>query len=169
MAAGPTYTPIATATTSGSSTTEVTFSSISGYTDLICVANVKPTANITAFQVRFNGDTSGNYSYVQYSGNGSSTATTTDTGQTYALASGALLNTTDPTVYIMYVNDYANTTTYKTLITRGNRPADTSLAAVSESASIWLSTSAITSFTLRAGGEVLVAGSTFTLYGLLGA
>ena len=169
MAAGPTYTPIATTTTTGSSTTEVTFSSISGYTDLICVANVKPTANITAFQVRFNGDSGGNYSYVQYSGNGSGTPTTTDTGQNYALASGALLNTTDPTVYIMYVNDYANTTTYKTLITRGNRAADTSLSAVSQSASIWLSTSAITSYTLRAGGEVLVAGSTFTLYGLLAA
>jgi len=169
MAAGSTYTPIATATTSGSSTTEVTFSSISGYTDLICIANIKPIANISALQVRFNSDTGSNYSYVQYSGNGSSTATTTDQNQNYALASGALLNTTDPTMYVMYVNDYANTTTYKTLITRGNRAADTSLAAVSQSAAVWRSTSSITSFTIRAGGEILVAGSTFTLYGLLGA
>ena len=168
MAAGSTYTPIATATTSGSSTTEVACSSISGYTDLICVANVKPTANIAVLQVRFNNDSGSNYSYVQYAGTGSGTATATDTSQVYALASSTLLNTTDPTIIIMYVNDYANTNTYKTLISRGNRAAD-NINAVTESASIWLSTSAITSYTIRASGEVLAAGSTFTLYGLLGA
>jgi len=169
MPAGSTYTPIATTTISGSSTTQVTFSSISGYTDLVCVANTAPLANIAVLQVRFNNDSGDNYSYVQYSGNGSSSATTTDTAQNYALASGTLLDTTNRTMHIMYVNDYANATTYKTLLTRGNRAANTSLAAVSESASIWLNTAAITSYTIRAGGEILPAGSTFTLYGLLGA
>jgi hypothetical protein len=169
MAAGSTYTPIATTTISGSSTTEVTFSSISGYTDLVCVANTGPLANISVLQVRFNNDSGNNYSYTQFSGNGSATAATVDQNQAYALASGTLLDTTNRTMHIMYVNDYANTTTYKTLITRGNRAADTSLAAVSESAVVWRSTSAITSYTIRAGGEILPAGSTFTLYGLLGA
>ena len=172
MAAGATYEPIATTTVSGSSTTSVAFSSISGsYTDLILVADMGAMPEITAIRFRFNDDTNSNYSYVQMSGNGSAAASTTDSNQSSGLVSGALSNTTDRSIFIMNIMNYSNTTTYKTTINRGNRGADT-LAAVSACVSTWRSTSAITKVTVSPnyGGTVVIpAGSTFTLYGITAA
>ena len=172
MAAGATYEPIATTTVSGSSTTLITFSSISGsYTDLILVADIGAMSEITAFRFRFNDDSGSNYSYVQMSGNGSAAASTKDNNQVSGLVSGALLNTTDRSIFIMNIMNYSNTTTYKTTINRGNRGAS-SEAAVSACASMWRSTSAITKVTVSPnyGGSVVIpAGSTFTLYGIAAA
>jgi hypothetical protein len=172
MAAGSTYTPIATSTVSGSSTYIITFSSISAsYTDLIIVGNLAPLSEIAALRFRFNSDSGSNYSYVQMSGNGSAAASTADSSQASGLISGTLLNTTDRTMFIMNVMNYSNTTTYKTTINRGSRAAD-SLAAVSVCASMWRSTSAINSISITPnfGSTVLIpAGSTFTLYGIAAA
>ena len=92
MAAGNTYTPIATTTVTGSVTEVITFSSISGnYTDLVLVANIGPMSAITAFRFRFNSDSEDNYSYRQMSGNGTSVASTADTAQASGLVSGSLM------------------------------------------------------------------------------
>ena len=73
MAAGITYTPIAT-TDVTSSVADVTFSSISGsYTDLVLIISPISTATSgvdIAFQ--FNSDTGSNYSLTGLYGNGSS-------------------------------------------------------------------------------------------------
>jgi len=62
--------------------------------------------------------------------------------------------------------NYANTTTYKTSLTRGNIATVATLATVG----MWRSTSAITSIKIeRDGSNLLAAGSTFTLYGIAAA
>lgn len=171
MAAGPTYEPLAT-TTLGSATSIVTFSTISGsYTDLVLIGNTGVMSETTAFRFRFNSDDGSNYSYLQMSGNGSSAASTKDTSQVSGLISGALADASNPNMFIMNIQNYSNTTTYKTTINRGSRGAG-SLASVSACVSLWRSTSAITSISLSAnfdGGVNFPTGSTFTLYGILAA
>ena len=66
MAAGSTYTPIAT-TTLGSAASSVTFSSISGsYTDLILITNPSSATTDQSIYVQFNADTGTNYSMSQH-------------------------------------------------------------------------------------------------------
>ena len=68
MAAGRTYTPIAT-TTLAANTQTITFSSISGsYTDLVLIINLKGNATNTTSGMRFNSDTASNYSATAISG-----------------------------------------------------------------------------------------------------
>jgi len=67
MAAGATYEPIATTTVSGSSTSTVTFSSISGtYTDLVIIGNLGSQTTNAFPYLQFNGDTGSNYSASMY-------------------------------------------------------------------------------------------------------
>jgi len=85
MAAGATYEPIATTTVSNSSTSTVTFSSISGtYTDLIIIGNLGSETTNAFPYLQFNGDTGSNYSYTQLygNGNGSSAATARSSNNT---------------------------------------------------------------------------------------
>jgi len=82
MAAGSTYTPIAT-TTLGSSATSYTFTSIpSTYTDLVIVAQIKGDTT-TYLNLRFNGDTGSNYSRTTLSGNGSTASSERRSNQTW--------------------------------------------------------------------------------------
>ena len=65
MAAGSTYTPLATSTL-GSAAASVTFSSISGsYTDLVLVISCAQSAAGGGLRFQFNSDTGGNYSTVE--------------------------------------------------------------------------------------------------------
>jgi hypothetical protein len=66
MAAGATYTPLAT-NTLGSATSSVTFNSLSGYTDLVLVFKTKLTTS-AAIKVQYNADTGNNYSYTRLYG-----------------------------------------------------------------------------------------------------
>lgn len=163
MAAGSTYTPIAT-NTLGSATSSVTFNSFSGYTDLILVtAGTASTSG--AGWLTFNGDspTSGsNYSNTSLYGNGA-------TAGSYRRTSQARIN--DSLFYgtqcnnIFHIMNYANTTTYKTVLLRANYPAGELNATVG----LWRSTSAITSLTLTHSGGNFSIGTTFTLYGIAAA
>ena len=164
MAAGNTYTPLAT-TTLGSATSSYTFSAISGsYTDLVLVATVQNSAN-TGDEVvfRVNGDTASNYSRVRIYGNGSAAGTS----KSSAVTKGALgiNSTTDFSVITAHFQNYSNTTTYKTVISRSASGGYTSMYA-----SLWRSTSAITSITvLPDSGANFTTGSTLTLYGIAAA
>jgi hypothetical protein len=55
MAAGSTYTPIAT-TTLGTAQSSVSFSSFSGYTDLVLVSSTKAATSDQNIAVRFSSD-----------------------------------------------------------------------------------------------------------------
>ncbi len=171
MAAGSTYTPIAT-TTLGSNQNDITFSSIpSTYTDLVIVFTGNSTNTGTSYngmRCRFNSDTGSNYSYTTVYGDGSSAGSFRESSITYFIP-GQLPQTsnTSPAVNIINIMNYANSTTYKTIVSRSNIANSTVEATVS----LWRSTSAINSVTLSRdfGTNQIKAGSTATLYGIAAA
>jgi hypothetical protein len=159
-----TYEPIAT-TTLGSAQSSYTFTSIpSTYTDLVIIANTKNTANNgDEIGIQFNSDTGTNYSRTRLYGTGSSAASDRATNTN----KGALQinSTTNFTPLIAHVQNYANSTTYKTVISRG-----TSSDYVSVYVSLWRNTAAITSITLLPdSGTTFTSGCSFTLYGIKAA
>ena len=167
MAAGSTYTPIATHTLS-SSAMEYTFSSIpQTYTDLVIVANIPGTTNTGAgLMVRFNGNTGTNYSAIYLYGNGSSAATHNATNDNRMLVGVPQGNQTVPITNIVNIMNYYNTTTFKSVVSRGNQVGST----VDANVGMWRSTAAITSITYGFYGTITMnSGTTLTLYGITAA
>jgi hypothetical protein len=163
MAAGSTYTPIAT-TTLGSNAASYTFNSIpSTYTDLIIVVYGTATGSGSNAYVQYNGDTGSNYSNIYVYGSGTSAISGTNTSQTQA--NFGYVNATYGTS-ICQIQNYANTTTYKTYLARWNN-TDVLVAA---SVSLWRSTAAITSILVGCGsGNSFITGTSITLYGIKAA
>jgi len=165
LPAGSTYSTIAT-TTLGSAQATVSFSSFSGYTDLVLVCNfgtAKGSGDGLLFRV--NSDSGSNYSLTRLSGNGSSASSDRASNAT-SLIAGAVDGTGTTTVAIYNVMNYSNTTTNKTVLMRNN----TSSIVTNATVGLWRSTSAITSIQLSAESATnLRAGSTFTLYGIAAA
>ena len=148
--------------TLGTATSTITFSSIpSTYTDLVIVFN-GTAASGTYAGLQFNGDTGSNYSYTQVHGNGASALSgrSFNTTELYTSSSNAV--TTTPSVMIVNIQNYANTTTNKTALIRNSHAAVEATAAVG----LWRSTSAITSVTVKTPGPNFAVGSTFSLYGI---
>ncbi len=161
-----TYTPIATNTLT-SATGSVTFSSISGtYTDLYIICSVFAAAGGTAIYVQYNGDTAINYSHTIIYGNGSSAFSERQSNNKYIRVGGRYgLSTTNSTICRINVMNYANTTTNKTLISRG----DLASSELESTVGLWRSTAAITSVSIVADGGTFATGSTFTIYGIKAA
>jgi len=158
MAAGSTYTPIATQTSDGSAST-ITFSSIpSTYTDLIFVVRSAGSGGSVDTTLRFNGDTNSNYSRVYMYGSGSSVVTAEVPNQTQI---GSGVNA------IHHFMNYSNSTTYKTVLGRYWEASSISLAMCI----LWRSTAAINSIaiSIAGSGQTFTNGSTFTLYGIAAA
>jgi hypothetical protein len=166
MAAGTTYEPLATNTLS-SATASVTFSTISGsYTDLVLICSIKGDASNGLIQVRFNGDTGNNYSYTRLYGSSSSAASdrssnvssmqledpSTAFDSQFIVARGQILN-------------YSNSTTYKTMLGRGDEVTNVTMAT----SNLWRNTAAVTSVTIFTPSNNFATGSTFTLYGIAAA
>lgn len=170
MAAGSTYTPIAT-TTLGSGVTSYTFSSIpSTYTDLILVSNASSTNASYGLRVRFNGDTGSNYSSTRMMGNGSSATSARESSVTGIIINGNGYGGSNDlsTISILQVMNYSNTTTYKTALLRESYAAGATTALVG----LWRATpAAITSLTIyNEGGAInITSGATLTLYGIAAA
>ena len=159
-----TYTPIATQTL-GSATASVTFSSISGtYTDLILVVAGQATGAQRNLLLQFNGDTASNYSATILYGDGSSAGSVRVTSQTSANVGG--IDSTSQSNTIAHIMNYSNSTTYKTILGRGNSSSNIVAAKVA----LWRSTSAITSIVaFLAASDTFTTGTTFTLYGVKSA
>ena len=160
-----TYTPIAT-TTLGSATNSVTFSSIpSTYTDLVLITNTQRDTSGSGpvgFSAQFNSDTGSSYSQTAVVGDGSSAYSGRDSNITAALI--ALAPDSQWGNSIVNVMNYANTTTYKTVLTRINTITNYTGAFVA----LWRNTAAINTITIS-GTVNIKAGSTFTLYGVKSA
>ena len=125
MADTLTYNIIAT-TTLGANAGSVTFSSIPGtYTDLVLVSNVATTSS-TNFGYYLNNDSANNYCVVNMYGNGSSTssANSTTEGALWANWSNYTSTTVGNSIYISNIQNYASTSMYKTVITRGDFGGD---------------------------------------------
>jgi hypothetical protein len=166
MAAGSTYTPIAT-TTLGSAVNSYTFTSISGsYTDLVLIVRGQFASGADYPVFQFNGDTSSNYSETNLKGNGSVASSGYATSRVFTSPSSFGAGTTEPFMFISNFNNYANTTTYKNVFSRWSNPAQETAATIG----LWRSTAAITSIKIYGlTGQTLAVGSNFTLYGILSA
>jgi hypothetical protein len=159
-----TYDKIAT-TTLGSTQSTITFSSITNtYTDLVIVLTVKASSAGDIY-LRLNGDTGTNYSYTYFSGSGSAVdsgrANTGDYG--LLLDAYGLPDNSNNHIAIVNLNNYSNTTTFKTSLSRSSNAALGTDAVIA----LWRSTSAINALTFRFNGaQTFSAGSTITLYGI---
>jgi hypothetical protein len=157
-----TYEPIATQTL-GSAAASVTFSSIpSTYTDLVLIISGTIVGSDGGNLVTFNGDTGSNYSFTQFYGTGSATASNRSSnassmqlGRQGSVQSNSIIN----------ILNYSNTTTNKTAIARGNNTGGIVVAQVG----LWRSTAAINSIAISNESGNFNTGSTFTLYGIKAA
>lgn len=171
MPAGTTYEPIQTYTLGGTQAT-VSFTSIpQTYTDLVIIINgafnfFNPQAS---GGMQLNSDTGTNYSYSAMSGNGSTGASFRASGNNWIYfgecsAAGEPFSTN-----IININNYSNTTTFKTVISRSALAHSRVMAQIN----LWRNTSAVTRVDLLAYGGTgvaqWIAGSTFTLYGIAAA
>ena len=165
MAALSSYTPISTQTLSSGSTS-VTFNSFTGYTDLVLVCNVYGTANYSGF-IRFNGDTGSNYSSTTLQGNGSTATSGRATSDTsiYIMTKGVGFDPSYLTTGIINIQNYSNSTTYKTVLSRSG-VVRASVGETTAFVGTWRNTAAITSFTIISDGGTYASGSTFSLYGI---
>lgn len=177
MAAGSTYTKIAT-TTLGSAAASYTFSSIpSTYTDLVLVMVAATTNTSSTFPyMRFNGDSNTNYSGTELYGNGTSAASARDTNRARGWIGFdvSISNTVGDSVSTVNLMNYSNSTTYKTWLSRSNRASSAlDYSGTDAIVGLWRNTSAITSIEIRnSRGDIdynFAAGSTFTLYGIAAA
>ena len=163
MAAGNTYTQIAS-TTLASAASTVTFSSIpSTYTDLVFVYGGTNSIN-GSLRFQVNGDTATNYSQTYVYGDGTSAISGRATSQTSGLTGSITAGTIAS--HIANFQNYSNTTTYKTVLARANDTQSIVVATVN----LWRSTAAINSIVaLLTGGGNFASGSTFNLYGISAA
>jgi hypothetical protein len=156
MAKTATYSLIQSQTTSGSSTTVITFSSIpQTFTDLVLVVNGAAVSGGPDLKYTFNSDTGSNYARIAFYGSGAAAFVARDINQT-GTNTGYL--GTSNTTNILNVPDYSNTTTYKNIVGRiggGNAYLGT-----------WRSTAAISSITLTTVSSSYASGCTFKLYGI---
>ena len=161
MAAGSTYTPIASYTVS-TAQASYTFSSISGsYTDLVLISNGSASTGSTA-TFQFNSDTGSNYSNTYVLGDGTSASSGRGANTTSAYSFYPL---NAQFTAITSIQNYSNTTTYKTLLTRHSGAGNYALANVG----LWRSTNAITSITVATLSGTFSVGFTFSLYGITAA
>ena len=118
-----TMTPIATQTLSASATS-ITFSNIpQTYTDLVVIMQFGQTIGDDV-KMRFNGDTGTNYSSTRLAGDGSiasSSRTTNETGIQPRTPSNP--NTSIISMWTENINNYSNSTTYKTSLGRYSYPS----------------------------------------------
>ena len=168
-----TYVALKTTTVSGSSTTSVVFdlTGITGYTDLVIIAGNAGASGAVQPAIQFNSDTSSgstNYSWTNVSGSGSSTTSVRNSSTPYVqIGYHDYWDTTNNYTGEWHIINYANSTTYKTVIGRGNNAGTGTGASVG----LWRNTAPITSITIKPayGASYILAGSTFTVYGIANA
>jgi hypothetical protein len=145
-----------------SAVSSYTFTSIPNtYTDLILIGSSKLSVSEDYIKLRFNGDTSTNYSDTVLMATTSGVDFFRVTNQTSNTVGYS--NNTAFSPLIVNIMNYSNTSTYKTCISRNS-----STTRVENTASLWRKTpEAINSVTILAGAGNLAADSTFTIYGIL--
>jgi hypothetical protein len=165
------YESIASATGTGSSGT-ITFSSIPNTYTHLQIRFMALTATSTDYiTINANSDTGSNYTWHILGGSGTvaSAAGQANASYTY-LDYNQPINTTNPSVGILDIHDYASTSKFKTgrcfTGCDKNGSGDVELNSF-----LWRSTSAISTLTFKLqGGSVNFATTTtFALYGIKGA
>ena len=160
-----TYTPIAT-TTLSSAQASVSFSSFSGYTDLILVCNFgSAKGSQDGLLFRVNSDSGTNYRYNRLTGS-STTATCDRNLSATSLIAGGIDGSSTTSIATYNIMNYSNTNAYKAILMRNGFSNTVTNASIGQ----WLSNSAIASIQLSTeSASNFRAGSTFTLYGITAA
>jgi hypothetical protein len=165
-----TYESIVT-TTVTSSTHPVTFSSIpSTYTDLIAVISPLADNGNYDLSIRFNSDSGANYSWtgINFNADNSANPYSSRGTSTTFIPTGTNIATVNPYPAIIHIQNYSNTTTHKTTLSRIARET----YAQALNVGMWRNTNAINSisFILTGGGSTnFKSGTTITLYGIKAA
>ena len=149
-----------------SSTGTVTFSSIpSTYTDLVIITNSKTVSGTAQTIFRLNGDTGSNYSLLR-TGTDSGVVSNNPNNVAFGqLSWWGYMGSTFGQVIVAFINNYANTSAYKTVLSR-NSNANYNTGVV---LTTWLSSAAINSITITPDASSFDIGSTFSLYGIKAA
>lgn len=164
-----TYDLIESKTVSGSSAASITFSNIpQTYTDLILFtmeSQSGQSGNARSSDLRFNGDTAGNYIATEVTGRSGATRST-DIGARggiyYCYYTYSGVNSFNHSARIDILS-YTNTNFHKTILVRAGNDAGEAGALVGT----WKSTAAINSIELKMENlSNFNIGSTFTLYGV---
>ena len=162
-----TYVPIAT-TTLASAAASYTFSSIpQTYTNLVLVMNAASVgSSYYNSSIQVNGDTGNNYSNTLLGNSGSSPYSFrySNYSLTYLDYAGSVTNNFSQNSTVNFMN-YSNTSVYKSYLIRTNSAGQELFAM----AGLWRNTAAITSISINIYSTNFASGSTFTLYGILGA
>jgi hypothetical protein len=162
-----TYEPIATATGTGSSNT-ISFTSIPAtYTDLVMVFDGTATSGGTAaLAFTINGVVTGTlYSYLRIQGNGTSASSLSSANNNDAPF--GFISSSNRSMSILNVMNYANTTTFKTTISR-TQTSDATDGRVASYVNTYRGTAAVNRLDILATQNFSTA-STFTLYGIKAA
>jgi hypothetical protein len=165
-----TYEPIAT-TTTGSAARSFNFTSIPAtYTDLVLVVNLT-TAAATNMRMRFNSNVATNYSTTHLEAGIGFTSSARETGNDGGLidlyAGNPNGGSTSISTYIININNYSNTTTFKNWLSRASNVGTGADATVG----LWRQTSAINAIEIytSSGTGTISSGTVFTLYGIKAA
>lgn len=169
MTAGATYSSISSQTLSSAAST-VTFSSIpSTYTDLILIFNGSNSVGNDSYSLYCNGVvTGGLYSATYLEGDGASAYSSNWSNRNDIPVARGGSSTAGADFVIVNLLNYANTSVFKSLLTR-YALGGTVGKRVSTTVALYRSTTAISSVTLKSGGGNIAAGSTITLYGIAAA
>ena len=157
------------ARTLGSASSSVTFTSISAtYTDIVAVVNMPASGAVTT-AIRFNSDTGTNYSTTLLVGSAGGADSYRESTKSYGITGGLVSGLGANSNFILQIQNYSNTNTFKTAISRSNSATN---SEVGVNAILYRSTSAISSISFidyAGGSNTYPTGTTFTLYGIKAA
>lgn len=153
---------------SSGSASDIVFSSISGsYTDLVILLSLRTNRNATYDDFRIVLNSTDGTSRILY-GNGSIAGSFTQ--PTITISGGAGGNNTTASTFgnsLVYIPNYASTTTNKSLSMDAVQEHNATTAYQSINAGLWSNTNAITSVQILPGdGTLLLQYSSATLYGI---
>lgn len=155
-----TYVALRTVTASAASTVTFDLTGITGYTDLVIVAQAnssEPGTSVNSYRVRFNNSSASLYSNTNMQGSGSTTITTRDSDT--VMYCGALNQASGiQNISTIHIMNYTSNN-YKNVVARGS-----STEAVNCNVGLWRSTSPITQIDLFMTSRTLTG--TFSLYGI---
>jgi hypothetical protein len=168
--------PLQVVTVGAAGATSVSFTNIpSTYTHLQIRGIVRSTTSGTSIgdnvDLRINSDSGSNYARHLLQGDGSTTATSTNTSGSLtriSVAPRAGVTSNTYTALICDILDYANTNKYKTLRTLSGVDANGS-GIVFLISGLWMSTSAVTSITILPEANSFTQYSQFAIYGVKSA
>jgi hypothetical protein len=167
-----TYTELLrTVLTSNTTAVTLSLSGISGYTDLRLVFDCATVADGKTLQITFNGDTTSLYSLTELNGNGTSATSTRTSGSAFLPVTQQIGTTTslNRSFVTMDLQNYANTSVFKTVIGRMTNAGGASYPGTSAFVGLYRSTNAITSITITTNNSQQLSGATFSLYGIANA